>query len=597
MRSGSLMAAIIVMTSVALTQTDWTVSWRFEAFRLNEQIAELRAGGVTLLRLHGSNALAQTHRIADKLNSALWSGVRPNAIDVIKVVGGYAITLQNEPLLAITHRFARQVQSEPKALANLWAQRLRQVLSWRWLKVPLPEAVIAVGEDLTIPILGNAEGMVQTEAIPPELVQVKPVADEKGVRVIVRGLEAGAGILRIVKGNVGLRLSFRVMYRAAKWKAAPFALVRGEPSDAMIREAVENAILMNLELQSGAQWSLEPATNSNSSPNITTTSWRVQAKGEQLLPLDEVRAIPLRSFPQSLGNSDLLVISNDPETFQNYRVLCRGLLPIGQTVRFMIHHRNGMTRKAWLTLELLNTEDRWVWVTVRFSYGTPNESELRVGHEATAGYLKALMSDAAIRVALPPLSTYHLLRFRLNPRDTASALVEVRMDETACIAYRVAALPTEPPKTELLSGGQLIEAMVSTSDPLPYQNPNRFGEYTHTAGGQWTFISVGRFGLEHSIKGRKLHGNYGVIYRTVIKFVNPTDKSWKAQITVEAVGGVAKGSFAIDGRLIEVAMMRPQEERVLYEFIIPPKQTKTVIIVTVPSAGSFYPIQLIARTE
>ncbi len=609
----TLMAAATAFWTVAFAQTDWTVSWRFQAVQRDAQTVELQANGITLLRQRTPEALGQTQQLADKLNTALWQGATADAISVVKVAGGYAILLQNQPLLTVTHPIARQAKSEPKALAMQWASRLREALSWRWLAVPIKEAVIAIGEEMTLPLLSNAEGTLQVEAMPSELVKVKVVTEAKDVRVIVRGVDVGAGVLRIVKGNVGVRLPFRVMYRAAAWKSPPVAWVRGrQVSAAMFKEASENALLTALEFRVGAQWKFEPFVDANPSPiphpssfiphpssliPNTTVRWRVQVTGEQLLPVDELVAVPLRSFPQSLGDADLLVISNDPETFRDYRVLARGLLPPAQTVRFMVHHRNGLPKRAWLTLELLNTEDKWVWVTVRFGYGIPHESELRVGHEATEAYLQAVVDDAAIRIALPPQSLYRLLRFALNPRETASAVVETRLDETAGVGYRVVALPGEPPKRDLLSGTQWMEAMVSTADPSPYAKPQRFLNETHTAGSKWNFISIGRFGLEQPLKGRTLHGNYGVVYRVTVKFTNPTDRSWKAQLVLEPVGGVVRGAFVVDGRLIKIPLLRPHEEQILQEFPLAPNQTRTVTVVAVPSAGSFYPVHLIARTR
>lgn len=582
-------------------QTNWTVSWRFQAVPSDGQTVELQANGRVLLRFRTPDALGQGQQLADQLNNALWQGATADTIAVVKVIGGYAILLQNKPLLTITHSIARQAKSEPKALAIQWASRLQEAFAWRWLAVPMQEAIIAVGEEVTLPLLGNAEGIVQVEALPPELVQAKVVTEGQKVQVAVRGVDVGAGVLRIVKGNVGVRLPFQVMYRAAAWKSSPVAWVRGKRvSAAMVQEAGENALLMALNVRVGAKEKFAPLSDTDPVAMFAsnmTVRWRVQVTGEQLLPMDELVAVPLRSFPQSLGDAELLVISNDPETFREYRVLARGLLPPAQPVRFMVHHRNGLPKRTWLTLELLNTEDKWTWVTVRFGYGIPHESELRVGHEATENYLRAMVDDAAIRIALPPQSIYRLLRFALNPRDTASAIVEIRMDETAWVGYRVIALPSEPPKWESLSGTQLMEAMVSTADPSPYAKPQKFVDETHTAGSQWTFISIGRFGLQQPLKGHTLRGNYGVVYRVTVKFTNPTNRSWQAQLVLEPVGGVVRGAFVVDGRLIKIPFLRPHEEQILQEFPLAPNQTRTVTVVTVPAAGSFYPVHLIARTK
>lgn len=591
------MVLVFITCCVGTAQQNWTVSWKFEANRLSDEVAELKAAGQTILRWRGQDAISQVQQLAERLNQLLWKGIKPEAFSIVQVQGGFSITVNNEPILTITHQVARAARSDTKALADQWAKKLREVFNWRWLAVPLTELVVAVGEDATIQLLGTAEGTVQVEAIPPEILKLQVNPD--GRSIVVTGIDSGVGVLRIVKGSTGIRLPFRVLYRAAVWKEKPVAWVRGaQISAAMVREAVENAVMRTLDVRLGARWTLIPVNDSVNffSANITS-QWRIQAIGDQLLPLDETVNIPLNSFPQSLGEADLLVISNEPETFQDFRVLCRGLLQPSQTMRFMVHHRNGMNRPAWLAFEFHNTEDDWVPLLVRFGYGNPQESELRCGHDATSYYLHSLSNDAAVRIYLPPQSIYRLLRFGLKPRDTASALIEARLEKVAGVGYKVTALPIPPPKTELLTGTLLVEALTGTGDPPPYPKPIQNIEDTHVAGKNWNFISVGRFGLKHPIKGRVLRGNYGVLYRITIKFVNPTNRSWRAQVVVEPTGGVVRGAFLVDGKLVELPLLRPHDEHVIHEFTLLPNQNRTVTVVTVPSAGSFYPIQIIARTQ
>ncbi|MCS7185334.1 MAG: hypothetical protein N3B10_00160 [Armatimonadetes bacterium] len=596
-RTLTALVAIFAFCCLGFTQQNWTVSWKFETQKISDDVAELRAAGQTILRWRGQDAISQVQQLAEKLNQLLWQGIKPEAIAVVQVQGGFNITVNNEPVLTVTHQVARIANSDTKALAEQWAQNLREVFGWRWLATPLTELVIAVGENATVQLFGTAEGSLQVEAIPPELLKLKVGTDSRSI--VVTGVDAGVGVLRIVKGMAGIRLPFRVLYRAAAWKDKPVAWVRGaQISASMVHEAVENAVMRTLDVRLGARWTLLPANDSvNFFPANTTSQWRIQAMGDQFLPLDEVVNIPLQSFPQSLGEADLLVISNDPETFQDFRVLCRGLLQPSQTMRFMVHHRNGMSRPAWLVFEFHNTEDSWVPLIVRFGYGNPQESEMRCGHDATASYLRSLLHDSAIRIYLPPQSIYRLLRFGLKPRDTASTLVEARLEEVAGVGYRVTALPIAPSKTELLTGTLLVEALTGASDPPPYPKPIQNIEETHVAGKNWNFISVGRFGLKHPIKGRVLHGNYGVLYRVTVKFVNPTNRSWRAQIVVEPAGGVVRGAFLVDGRLVELPLLRPHDEHVIHDFTLQPNQTRTVTVMTIPSAGSFYPIQIVARTQ
>ena len=170
-----------------------TVSWQFEAVKVSEEVTELRAAGVPLLRLRGEGAEATVQRLAAQLNDARWRGISPDMLQVVWIKGGYQLQLQGEPLLTVTHALAQQMGSEPKALAQQWAQRLRQALSWQWLAVPLTEAVIAVGEELTIPLLGNAVGDVQVQARPAEPLRWRVGVEKQAVFVTLKGMDVGCG--------------------------------------------------------------------------------------------------------------------------------------------------------------------------------------------------------------------------------------------------------------------------------------------------------------------------------------------------------------------------------------------------------------------
>jgi hypothetical protein len=62
-----------------------------------------------------------------------------------------------------------------------------------------------------------------------------------------------------------------------------------------------------------------------------------------------------------------------------------------------------------------------------------------------------------------------------------------------------------------------------------------------------------------------------------------------------AAGGPARGLFLIDGALVDVGYLRANEERAVTSFTVAPGSVRDVTIVTMPVAGSFYPVRLTAR--
>ena len=64
---------------------------------------------------------------------------------------------------------------------------------------------------------------------------------------------------------------------------------------------------------------------------------------------------------------------------------------------------------------------------------------------------------------------------------------------------------------------------------------------------------------------------------------------------MEPAGGVARGSLLVDGRPAETPVMRNSDEAPLASYELAPGETRTVKIVTMPQAGSNYPVRLVAR--
>jgi hypothetical protein len=62
-----------------------------------------------------------------------------------------------------------------------------------------------------------------------------------------------------------------------------------------------------------------------------------------------------------------------------------------------------------------------------------------------------------------------------------------------------------------------------------------------------------------------------------------------------AAGGEARGLFIVDGTLVDIGYLRANEERAVASFTLAPGAVRDVTIVTMPVAGSFYPVRLTAR--
>lgn len=568
-----------------------TGTWRFRAVPVRRGVVEIRANGGVILRLRGQGAIRDARRLVRLLNDALRFGVRPDDLKIVRLRGGYALSLRRTHLLTVTPLLGWQNRSSPEALAQLWGRRIQAALSRPWVGVPVKRVIVAVGEKVQVPVLGRGQGQLKAESVPEGLVRIVV----KGRCVTLWGKRTGKGFLLVFWGKAGVCVPLQVMVRAAQWVSRPIAWVQGRQiSGSLLRVAVENAILRSLQIRPKTRLTLSPLRDifRRWRPG-SEVPYRVRVTGEGLLPLDEKISVPLYDFPEKVGVPRHLILSNEPETFRHPQIFCERPFPSGEPLRLLLHHRNGSSKKVWLTGAILNGGDRPAWVLLRMGLGVGRDV-LQVGQEVAERYLRALSSGAAVRLIVAPKTVYRFLRLPLSPGETGSALIEMRLESGTKVAYRVAAVQSPPIQMETFLGREKTKPLSEIPDPSPYPRTQREIHATHKAGGRWTFISIG---AKARGEGKAPPGDYGVLYRITITFLNPTGHPWTAKLLFQPKGGVARGIFIIDGRFVRTPTVRPFADQTLYRFRLSPNERRIITVLTTPCPGSNYPIHLIAMTE
>ncbi|MCS7224878.1 MAG: hypothetical protein NZ959_10030 [Armatimonadetes bacterium] len=557
-------------------------------------VAEILVSGNVLLRLRGSSASERASLLVDTLQRALLFGLSPDAIAVIKVKGGFQVTLSGQTLLVADRIEARRAKSLPASLANHWASQIRSVLSQPSLAVEATDCLVAVGETYRLTLLGSAKGPITVQIIPDHIAAAG--SDEPSSTVYIKGVAPGRGRVIISRQNRSLQLPLRVAHRAVRVAQPPTAFVSGSTVPLrLLTEAVENALRLSLETRLGAEWAYDPPTVNGSIPGSLIL--RVRASGPDLLPFDQPIALSIRPFSQTPGDAKALVISNDPETFYEPGSLLQGSIAPSFTIRLLSHHRNGMNRTVHLALQIINASDVPTWISLRGSVSGPAQSELSVGHIATRDYLTSLMSDSAIRLQIPPQTVYSLFPMAMGPGLTATHILDIRNEDGSQLFYRLMASPRPVPKVSPLEGSSLSDLFGINDYHARFVETTKEVEGTHRAGQRWTYISIGKDGIRHPDGIKRLQGNYGVIYRVRLHFVNETDRVHLATAEVEAAGGVARGALVVDGRLVQLPTLQSHQRWPLTSFELNPGERRTVSLVTLPAPGSFYPLHIIGRTD
>lgn len=557
---------------------------------------ELLSGDEVIIRIRHESLSAcnrSAKQLLDALHSAMMSSATDKDVSIQKVKGGYVIRIGDMKAAFIDHVIARNSRSLVDRLADMVAERLKELLKRPYIVAPIDEVTMGVGETFAVAILGTAEGKWKVSVIPHDVASVSFDASARMIRL--SALKVGDGSIIVTCNETEkLTLPLRIRERAARLLCTPIAVVTETAPVEFIREAAVNAILNAVERKSGAQLSFEflskPITDAPDERLVA----QLKAYGSQYLPVDVDVGIPIVRIPPLKEEAAALLVSNDPERIYTEHVLSGGMLPYGgKTLRLLYHHVNASNSTLWLRLELFNASDEKAQVMARFARAGPATDEIQSGFAAVSSFLRSWFYGAAFALELPARSAYVLSEFAMPHGATATGLWEIMPINTSAVGYQLRAVRE---KAQWMIAPLAVPV---TWETLPkvrqYANPTKLITAKHVIGGNWTFISIGREPIR-GLETDHLHGNYGVIYRITVEVENQRDVPSVYELVFAPNAGVARCVAIVDGEFLTAPILRPPQEFVLKRWQILPSRTHRHEIYTMPLPASYYPVSLILRS-
>jgi hypothetical protein len=289
----------------------------------------------------------------------------------------------------------------------------------------------------------------------------------------------------------------------------------------------------------------------------------------------------------------LLLVSNRPEAVVADGLLFSEEVDARLPIRLLYHHKNGTPDQSWiLSIVLTNRSARTAQLLLITGLAGPSPDTLYVGHAATPRFLQNLVAGRGYVLEIAPRSSFAFTAQIMPPHQVVSGILQFHLLQGEELGVRVQIRsPLLPDRT--------TDAPVSPEGSLhpkgtfagPTVTIARAVDPTQAA----TIADLGFAATLRDIRtGEPLTGDYGVVYRLTITATNPLPREVSAELMATAANGPARGAFLIDGRLVEVSF-RPNDQRVLATLTIPAGQAVQVQVVTMPAAGSNYPVRLTLR--
>jgi hypothetical protein len=294
----------------------------------------------------------------------------------------------------------------------------------------------------------------------------------------------------------------------------------------------------------------------------------------------------------------LLFYDDDPEHLTQDGVLFRGTVSATQPVRLYYYHDDAQDPRRMVVALSSDSQDPTSVQVIDAAAG-PNMDVMHVGHTSTLDFLSSKPRDEGVIVELPQDQPFLLADIPMTSRQGVAGTVDLRVLTGGPIVVTVlAASPGVDPRT-LLSG-----------PPLPDDGHHRTGVFqianfgqdnlSFTVGGADATVVLGDAdptppSADPNVTGHD-YGDYGILHTINVTLANPSDAQTTAYLYFKPLAGPARGSFLVDGNLVQLGCVRVSTPYQIATYSLMPRQTYHVVVQTMTDGGSFYPAEIGATT-
>jgi len=287
------------------------------------------------------------------------------------------------------------------------------------------------------------------------------------------------------------------------------------------------------------------------------------------------------------------MVSDYPEKLTENGILFTADLDRELPSRFLYFHYNPPgqpDRRIVLVAE--NSSNEPAMVQFISGRGGPSGNEMAVGHDATKEFLVNVIQNQGQLITIPGSTQMPIAQQDLPAGSIAANLLQLRVLSGGNIHLTLVSQNTTDDPNDALTTGKLLMSTVRHARGI-YTIPEFHYATQWDVTGEYLELPIGQIPLPNTLKGEALAGDYGVLQSFVVNIQNPLSTPQPIAIYENPRGGRTTGTYLIDGVLIQSHQVPPFSRYKLRQYVVPAKGFVRVTIVTMPEAGSSYPLHLI----
>jgi hypothetical protein len=469
---------------------------------------------------------------------------------------------------------------------------------------PTPPPITVEPAAATVPV-GNTARITVGSALEPIVATVHDPSiadasvDQPSSTVILSGKKPGTTVVTISDARGLTRdVGIRVAYYAGSVASQTTLSITGDPASAdFVRQEVAAAVVRAAQARPNAQIVVSSDDISFSGTlaqdRVAVVSVPVLIQGTDYIEVDATTRVDVRNVAAPRISPDSLMVSDYPERLEENGTLFTADLRSEQPSRFLYFHYNPPGQPARrVVLRVDNRSPEPANVQFISGRGGPTSNEMEAGHVATRAFLINVVQNQGRLITIPGNSSLNIAEQDLPPGTIVCNLLQLRaLSGSGSVHLTLSAQPADGDTTTAPEGA-LLEATHKHARGI-YPIPEFYYAAQWNVNGDYLEVPIGQIPLPNDLQGEALAGDYGVLQSFVVTVHNPLSTPQAIAIYENPRGGRATGTYVIDGVLVQSHQVPAFSRYKIRQYVIPARGFVRVTIVTMPEAGSSYPLRLI----
>ncbi len=431
----------------------------------------------------------------------------------------------------------------------------------------------------------------------PAVVDVS--VDQPSSTVTLSGKTPGATVVTISDAR-GLRrdVPVRVAFYAGSAPQSLTISLTGDPASAdFIRAQVAASVIHATQVRPGAQVVVGPddvpIRNDLAQDRVAVAAVPVLIQGNAYFEVDATTRVDVRNVAAPRISPDSLMVSDYPERLEENGSLFTADLRSEQPSRFLYFHYNppGQPDRR-VVLRADNHSSQPAIVQFISGRGGPTPNEMEAGHVATKLFLINVVQNQGRLITIPANTSLNIAEQDLPAGNVAANLLQLRLLSGGGVHLTLFAQPATASPDEPLGTGDLLEGAHKHARGI-YPIPEFYYATQWYVDGEYLELPIGQIPLPNDLQGQALAGDYGVLQSFVVTMQNASSRPQSVAIYENPRGGRATATYLIDGVLVQSHQVPPYSRYKVRQYVVPARGFVRVTIVTMPEAGSSYPLKLI----